>query len=85
MVLRIVRGKNLPIGVDLGTSAVKMAQLHCVNGDLSLIDARTEPLAEVHDDLDARLAAAVPVPLRLARNQGSIIRDACNERLHRAR
>jgi hypothetical protein len=36
-------------------------------------------------DLDARLAAAAPVPLRLARNQGSIIRDACNESLHRAR
>jgi hypothetical protein len=36
-------------------------------------------------EMDARLASAIPMGTRIARNQGSIIRDACNERMHEAR
>ncbi|MCE5276785.1 MAG: pilus assembly protein PilM [Planctomycetaceae bacterium] len=72
MALRIVRGQNLPIGVDLGTGALKMVQLHRVNEDLTLVDAHTEPLPP-GGDLDARLdvqADAIRRSLRGGRFKG---------------
>jgi len=37
MKLTFVKGKTLPIGVDLGTGAVKLAQLHLVDGNVELL------------------------------------------------
>jgi len=37
MVLKIVRGRTLPIGVDLGSSAVKLAQLRLSEGGIDLV------------------------------------------------
>jgi type IV pilus assembly protein PilM len=42
MALKIVRGKNLPIGVDLGTSSAKLAQLRQVDKSYELIAAEAE-------------------------------------------
>ncbi|MCE5327967.1 MAG: pilus assembly protein PilM [Planctomycetaceae bacterium] len=67
MVLRIVRGQNLPIGVDLGSSALKMVQLRRVNEELTLIDACTAALPETGDDLDARLEAQADAIRRMLR------------------
>lgn len=39
MALKIVRAKVLPIGVDLGTSAIKMAQIRMAEGGIELIGA----------------------------------------------
>lgn len=39
MALKIVRAKVLPIGVDLGTSAIKMAQIRVAEGGMELIAA----------------------------------------------
>jgi len=39
MALKIVRGKSLPIGVDIGTTAVKMAQLRSTEEDIELLAA----------------------------------------------
>ena len=39
MALKIVRGKTLPIGVDLGSSSVKLAQLRLADGEVELLGA----------------------------------------------
>jgi len=39
MSLKLVRGKTFPIGVDLGTSTVKLAQLRTENDQLELVGA----------------------------------------------
>lgn len=42
--LKLVRGNNLPIGIDLGASAVKMAQLRITDGDYELLAAREKEI-----------------------------------------
>ena len=39
MSVKIVKGKILPIGVDLGSSALKVAQLRQVDGNHELLAA----------------------------------------------
>ena len=39
MSLKIIRGKTLPIGLDVGSSNVKMAQLRCGDGEVELLAA----------------------------------------------
>ena len=45
MSLKIIRGKTLPIGLDVGSSTVKMAQLRCADGEVELLAAESAPLA----------------------------------------
>ena len=57
MPLKIVRGKNLPIGIDLGSSAVKLAQLRLLEGNYELLAAATEEIPlECRIDQEQRLA-----------------------------
>ena len=44
MALKIVRGKNLPIGADMGWSAIKLAQLRLAEGNYELVAADTEEI-----------------------------------------
>jgi len=56
MALKILKTRTLPIGIDLGTTAVKMAQLRCVQGQLALIAAgAAEVPPSPADALDERL------------------------------
>lgn len=57
MPLKIIKGKNLPIGADLGSSSVKLAQLRSVEGHHELLaaDAREIP-RECRTDQEQRLA-----------------------------
>ena len=57
MPLRIAKGKGLPIGADLGSSTVKLAQLRQSDGNYELLaaDARDIP-PECRADQDQRLA-----------------------------
>ena len=57
MPLKIVKGKNLPIGADLGSSSVKLAQLRSSQGQYELLaaDAREIP-RECRTDQEQRLA-----------------------------
>jgi len=57
MALKIVKGKNLPIGIDLGSSAVKLAQLRLLEDNYELLAAATEEIPpECRTDQDQRLA-----------------------------
>ncbi|MCK4626056.1 MAG: hypothetical protein KAV00_12140, partial [Phycisphaerae bacterium] len=50
------RVKHLPIGVDLGSSSLKMAQIEYSNKKLELLAAKSiEIPPEYHDDPDRRL------------------------------
>lgn len=53
MSLKLVRGRRLPIGVDLGTRSVKLAQLRCCESDFELLAAGA---AELPDNGDGRSA-----------------------------
>jgi len=56
MALKIVRGKNLPIGVDLGTSVVKMVQLRQTGEEYKLLAAGSEAIPHLpREDLTQRL------------------------------
>lgn len=63
MPLKIIRGKTLPIGVDLGTTAVRMAQMRV-----------TEEVVELLAAGSSGLARATPMPGRLDA-MGDAIRD----------
>jgi len=69
MSLKVVKGKVLPIGLDLGTTAVKMAQLRLSGEEVELLAAAA---AEVPPDarkgLDARLAFCAPAIRGLLRS-----------------
>lgn len=57
MGIRITRGKTLPIGVDLGTAAVKLAQLRISEDGISLLGAGAVDIPpQVREDFGARLA-----------------------------
>ena len=57
MSLKVVRGKNLPIGVDLGTRMLKLAQLRQVGEGVELLAADcVEVPAGVRASLPDRLA-----------------------------
>ena len=56
MALRIVKGKVLPIGVDLGSSALKLAQLREVEGAYELTAAAAVDVPDdCQEDLQARM------------------------------
>ena len=56
MALKIIRGKNLPIGVDLGTSTVKMVQLRQTGEEYKLLAASSEAIPRLpQTDLTQRL------------------------------
>lgn len=56
MALKIVRGKCLPIGVDIGTTAVKLAQLRTSEEDIELLAAGSAPVPSYcRQDLGERL------------------------------
>jgi len=55
MGLRIKRQRNLPIGVDLGTSSLKMAQLRAGDGRVELLAAASAELGDSGGDAGARL------------------------------
>ncbi len=58
MPLKLVKGKTLPIGLDLGTHRIKMAQLRLVDGCYELVAAEAVELpAPSRQDLSARLGA----------------------------
>ncbi|MFA6133122.1 MAG: pilus assembly protein PilM [Phycisphaerae bacterium] len=70
MAIKIIRGKSLPIGLDMGNSAIKMAQLKQVESNFELLAA---DLIEVprasRGDLKARMAfAASALGRMMARN-----------------
>ncbi len=57
MALKIVRGKTLPIGVDLGSSSVKLAQLRLVEGEVELVAAGLAEMAPAsRESFSRRLA-----------------------------
>jgi len=57
MGVRITRGRTLPIGVDLGTTAAKLAQLKTSDDGISLLGAgAVEIPPEARQDFGARLA-----------------------------
>ncbi len=57
MGIKITTGKFLPIGVDLGTSAAKLAQLRACDDAIDLIAATMIPVpAPLRKDLPARLS-----------------------------
>ena len=74
MALKIARGKTLPIGVDLGTSTVKLAQLRMDNGELDLVAAASAQIPPTHREAGSRrngfLAQAIRKILRSARFKG---------------
>ena len=56
MAMKITRSKTLPIGVDLGTTAVKMAQLRTTGDDVELLAAGiVEVPRPVRKDLSKQL------------------------------
>jgi len=56
MALSVTRGRNLPIGVDLGTSMVKMVQIRQSNQALQLIAAGSAEIPREHrDDFSLRM------------------------------
>jgi type IV pilus assembly protein PilM len=56
MALKIVRGKALPIGVDLGSSILKMAQLRQMNDTIELLAAGSAEIPwDCRKDLPRRL------------------------------
>ncbi len=56
MALKIVRGKNLPIGVDLGSTRVKVAQLRVAAENLELVAASAVDIPPARrKDLKSRL------------------------------
>ena len=56
MALKIIRGKSLPIGVDLGSSAVKLAQLRVTGENIELLAAGTAQVpVYCRENLDERL------------------------------
>lgn len=56
MALKIIRGRTLPIGVDLGTGSVKMAQLRTEQDKVELMAAGTVALPKRHkEDMAPRL------------------------------
>lgn len=58
MALKIIKGKTLPIGLDLGTQWIKMAQLRLLDGCYELLAAEALELpATCRKDLPRRLAA----------------------------
>ena len=57
MPLKSVRGKNLPIGVDLGSSTVKLAQMRLLENTYELVATQAGEIPrECRTDLDQRLA-----------------------------
>ncbi len=57
MSLKIVRGKNLPIGVDLGTSVTKLVQLRHIEEEYELVGAQAVEIPhDCRDDLAQRQA-----------------------------
>ena len=56
MVLKVVKGRALPIGVDLGTGAVKMAQLRPCENDFELLAAGSQDIPlDCRGDFRSRL------------------------------
>ena len=56
MAMKSIRRKTLPIGVDLGSSAVKMAQLRSCNRDVELLAAGSAEIPRgCREDLSQRL------------------------------
>ena len=57
MPLKILPGKNLPIGIDLGSSSAKIAQLRRVEGDFELLAADAEEIPRAcRNDPEQRMA-----------------------------
>ncbi len=44
MAIKLSRGKNLPIGVDIGTSSIKLAQLRQIDEQYELVAAQSEQI-----------------------------------------
>ena len=60
MPLKIVKGRNLPIGADLGSSTVRLAQLRLSEGQYNLLAADSKDIPpECRTDQDQRLAFMV--------------------------
>ncbi len=56
MGLKVVRGKTLPIGADLGSSTVKLAQLRCSKDNVELLAAGSQDIPQdCRGDLQSRL------------------------------
>jgi len=71
MAAGVIKGKVLPIGVDLGTSALKLAQLREANGSYDLIGAGSAELPhECRGDFHAALRFCVPALRRLVQSNG---------------
>jgi len=71
MALRIVKGNVLPIGVDLGTSAVKMAQLRSTGDTIELLAAgAAEVPPNCKTDLQSRLSFYSTAIKNLLRSDG---------------
>jgi type IV pilus assembly protein PilM len=71
MEMKVLRGKNLPIGLDLGSATIKMVQLHQMVDGLELLAADHEELPRpCQADLDQRLAIySQSIHKMLARNE----------------
>lgn len=71
MGVKIVKGRVLPIGVDLGTSAVKMAQLRVAKDSYELVAAGSADVpGDCRQDLHQRLSFFGAAIRRLLRTNG---------------
>jgi len=77
MSLKIIRGKTLPIGLDVGSSSVKMAQLRCPDGVVELLAAESAQFTpECRTDRVKRLNELTPI-IRQALRSGSFKSRQC--------
>jgi type IV pilus assembly protein PilM len=71
MAAGVIKGKTLPIGVDLGTSALKLAQLREDNGSYDLLGAGSAELPpQCRDSFQARLDFCVSAMRELLSSNG---------------
>ncbi len=66
MALKIVKGRTLPIGVDLGTSSVKLAQLRRADGEVELAAAASADIPRDSQDKFSRRLDAACKSIRIA-------------------
>ncbi len=71
MALKLVKGRVFPIGVDLGTSAVKLAQLQDVEGSYELVAAaHVDVPGDQRESLESRLKYCGPAVRNLMGKAG---------------
>ena len=76
MALKIIRGRNLPIGLDMGSSFIKMAQLRQSEDNLELLAIdRAEIPHSIRSDSSQRLAFTAQAAAIMLENSGFVGRQ----------